>query len=400
MHLDLSGVTSPSERVPPAGVHTETATRSEDPTAMRSRLAPRLARFGVTRVACVSGLDRIGLPVFVAARPQARTLATTSSKGLTRDASWVSAVMEAAEQSVWESLAPSELVATEGALAALGARPARGDTLPRRARTKWHEAIPVRWTAGWDVVHGEEVYVPDAIVCSYDDPMSPFVVGTNGLASGAHVLEAILSGVLEAVERDGLTRTREDPSLGHLDPTAALERCAPAITDALGRAGVRISVIEGTTDVGIPTYACHLTDGPDERLGAFLGAGANTSPAVALVRAVVEAVQSRTAVVAGARDDVFTSVRRASIAWPAPGPTRRGDPLELGDEGPRPPLLTELEGVVRCLVDRGFERVIVFRHTGEHEAVQVVRVVVPGLEGYPSDGHAVGARGRAWRQAA
>ena len=366
---------------------------------MRSRLASELARFGVTRVACVSGLDRIGLPVFVATRPQARSLATTSGKGLTRDASWVSAVMEAAEQSVWESIAPSDVIATERTLAALGRRPVQGDSLPRRVRTKWHSDMSVRWRVGWDVVHGEEVLVPDALVCSNDDPMSPFVVGTNGLASGSHVIEAILSGVLEAVERDGLTRTRVCPALGHVDATAALEACAPEIADALVRAGVRISVIDGTTDVGIPTYACHLTDGPGERLGAFLGAGANPSRAVALVRAVVEAVQSRTAVVAGARDDVFSSVRRASIAWPAPETPRSREILELGVH-PRRPLVAELDGVVRRLVDRDFDRVVVIRHTGEHEAVQVVRVVVPGLEGYPSVAHEVGARGRAWRHAA
>jgi ribosomal protein S12 methylthiotransferase accessory factor YcaO len=120
---------------------------------------------------------------------------------------------------------------------------------------------------------------------------------------------------------------------------------------------------------------------------------------VALVRAVVEAVQSRTAVVAGARDDVFSSVRRASIAWPPPESPRHRDRLELDDE-PRGPLLAELEGIVRRLVDRGFDQVIVVRHTSEREAIQVFRVVVPGLEGYPSDEHELGARGRAWRQAA
>ena len=39
--------------------------------------------------------------------------------------------------------------------------------------------------------------------------------------------------------------------------------------------------------------------------------------------------------------------------------------------------------MVSRLVDSGFNQVIVFRHTSPGDPVQVARVVVPGLEGYP-----------------
>jgi ribosomal protein S12 methylthiotransferase accessory factor len=49
--------------------------------------------------------------------------------------------------------------------------------------------------------------------------------------------------------------------------------------------------------------------------------------------------------------------------------------------------------MVNRLVDAGFNRVIVIRHTPPEDPIQVVRVLVPGLEGYPFAYAKVGKRG-------
>jgi len=49
---------------------------------------------GITRVANVTGLDHVGIPVVMACRPNARGLAVSQGKGLTLDAAKASAVME------------------------------------------------------------------------------------------------------------------------------------------------------------------------------------------------------------------------------------------------------------------------------------------------------------------
>ena len=59
-----------------------------------SRFMPRM---GITRLANVTGLDRIGLPVCVAVRPNSRGLSTSQGKGETIEAAKVSALMESIE---------------------------------------------------------------------------------------------------------------------------------------------------------------------------------------------------------------------------------------------------------------------------------------------------------------
>jgi ribosomal protein S12 methylthiotransferase accessory factor len=71
--------------------------RTLDPARTLARVQPHLARMGITRIANVTGLDRIGVPVVMVCRPNARSLAVSQGKGLTLDAAKASGVMEALE---------------------------------------------------------------------------------------------------------------------------------------------------------------------------------------------------------------------------------------------------------------------------------------------------------------
>lgn len=52
---------------------------------------------GITRVADVTGLDRIGIPVVMVCRPNARSLAVSQGKGIDIEAATVSGLMESVE---------------------------------------------------------------------------------------------------------------------------------------------------------------------------------------------------------------------------------------------------------------------------------------------------------------
>ena len=56
--------------------HIDRAARSD----RSSRLVPHLARMGITRVANVTGLDRVGVPVVTVVRPNARSLASPRAR--------------------------------------------------------------------------------------------------------------------------------------------------------------------------------------------------------------------------------------------------------------------------------------------------------------------------------
>src|SRR5690606_41920016 len=65
---------------------------------MLVRLSPLMKEAGITRVANITGLDNIGIPVALAVRPLSRSLSVSQGKGVTLHAAKVSAVMESLEQ--------------------------------------------------------------------------------------------------------------------------------------------------------------------------------------------------------------------------------------------------------------------------------------------------------------
>ncbi|HEX5077699.1 MAG TPA: YcaO-like family protein, partial [Geminicoccaceae bacterium] len=67
------------------------------PGATVERIAPLQARMGITRIANVTGLDRIGIPVVMVCRPNSRSVAVSQGKGLDLDAARASGLMEAVE---------------------------------------------------------------------------------------------------------------------------------------------------------------------------------------------------------------------------------------------------------------------------------------------------------------
>ncbi len=71
--------------------------RSAPPEATLARLRPLWSRLGITRLAVLTGLDVIGIPVAAAYRPNSRSIAVHQGKGATLAAAKVSALMEAAE---------------------------------------------------------------------------------------------------------------------------------------------------------------------------------------------------------------------------------------------------------------------------------------------------------------
>src|SRR4051812_2635964 len=76
---------------------TGTTHRVCSPEETLARVQPVAPLAGVTRVADITGLDRLGVPVTLAIRPNARTLVGSSGKGTTQVAATVSGLMEAIE---------------------------------------------------------------------------------------------------------------------------------------------------------------------------------------------------------------------------------------------------------------------------------------------------------------
>ena len=121
--------------------------RTVDPAATLARAQPHLAAMGITRIANVTGLDRIGVPVVMVCRPNARSLAVSQGKGLTLEAAKASGVMEAIELYHAERI---ELPLKLGSARELASTPSPGR--PRRpaalAESRFHVDLPILWIEG------------------------------------------------------------------------------------------------------------------------------------------------------------------------------------------------------------------------------------------------------------
>ena len=67
------------------------------PDATVEWVRPHMAAMGITRIANVTGLDRIGVPVVMVCRPNSRSLAVSQGKGLDLAAAKASGLMESVE---------------------------------------------------------------------------------------------------------------------------------------------------------------------------------------------------------------------------------------------------------------------------------------------------------------
>ena len=77
--------------------YTSGAHRLINPAQTLAKIKPHLPAMGITRCANVTGLDRIGIPVYCAIRPNGADLQVSNGKGINHQAAQVSALMEGIE---------------------------------------------------------------------------------------------------------------------------------------------------------------------------------------------------------------------------------------------------------------------------------------------------------------
>lgn len=399
------GLTSKQHR---AGTHRLVS--PEETVARAQALAPIM---GITRVANVTGLDVIGIPVVMVVRPNSRSLSVTQGKGLTLSAAKASGLMEAIES--WHSerimlplrqASPRDMLAHEAAI--------DPGSLPRVTAEPPHPERPLLWVQGRDLVCDEDLWVPYPVVhTAYTVQMSADTTGlyccTTGLASGNHPCEAVSHGICEVVERDAtLLWALAPPDEQHaskLDLATVGHPDCRLLLDRLDRAGIAVGVWETTRDIRIPSFRCTIVDRDENtgrRLGVFGGAGCHPTREIALIRALTEAVQSRLTGITGSRDDLLRHQLEASGGSQAVATQRCAIEREgLRDFLDVPSMDNDcFESDVRWELERledvGVERVLVVDLTRPEIEIPVVRVVIPGLESSLGPGECIpGPRARA-----
>jgi ribosomal protein S12 methylthiotransferase accessory factor len=382
--------------------------RAQAPEETYRSIKPYLDRAGVTRIADVTGLDHIGVPTTLAIRPNALTMACSSGKGLTLDQAYVSGAMEAFELHAAETAVLPSIRASYRELSDRYPLPPATD-LPLTRWSLFSPDWPFHWFLGWDLISQSEVPVPLALVgMSRDGALvasaGSFHVTSNGLGAGNSFLEAVAAGLYEVIERDAIACHFEAAlQRGHEIPVVpeSVLRHHPLVAgvlDRCDRVGVKVVVHECIVDTNVPTYSSLVYDQVDRDVGVVRGSGSHLDPEIAILRAVTEALQARLNFIAGSRDDIFrTAFVRMRADW---GRTVRA--IEAGQaDCPRAPARassasdTFEEDILQLLARvqaAGAQHVVVADLTPPDFPVHVVRVVIPGFEGYLHHGYRPGRR--------
>ena len=379
------------------------------PAETWARVFPHAHDLGITRVGAVTGLDRIGIPVWFAARPNGFSLSVNQGKGIDVISAKVSALMEGAEYAMAARVPAAAVRATRAALEAQGHRPVDLSALLRCDPSAIDFSQPLTWLPGWTLR-------PESSTGTGDPPVPPvwvpfelvgldrrrdagwqtagFQMATDGLASGNTVVDATLHGLLELIEHDAgaiWAVTGSTLAAGRAIPLGRLsDPVLRDLAERIGRAGLDLALFDMTADIAVPCVVAYIGepdangDYPPTAVQFSAGGGCHPNLERAAIRAITEAAQTRLTIIASARDD-WTPARylpKKMAAIPplmAAAASATALPRSYPDFAPSD-VETTLHWVLERLAQSGLGTVTVVPLGGTEYGFEVVHVLAERLE--------------------
>lgn len=388
--------------------------RTVSPQETLDRILPHLPAMGITRLANVTGLDDIGIPVITACRPNAKAVAVSQGKGISLEAAKASAAMEAIETYHAEHIdLPVRLInyvelSLTHSVTELEPLPTM-DVIPfdPYARRLWIEASRV-------LQSNEKQYVPyDLVHCDFTLPLPQgsgcFQLSTNGLASGNTREEATSHALCEVIERDAMAlwsltpKKRQDRQ--KVDLSSIKDTTILSLIQTIRNADVMLGVWNVTSDLNIPTFVATIINKNESKhrpLYAMSGSGTHLDKHVAIMRAITEAVQTRLTLISGSRDDASLKQyqSRQNLTYQKNIRTELMDTpsyIDFNDicSWEQDSIEEDLAVLIDALDSKGLPCPLMIDLTKPEFNIPVVRVIAPGLEGiHDVPGYVFGKRAR------
>lgn len=370
----------------------------------------KLKTAGITRIADITDLDRIGLPIYTAIRPTAEEggVSIYGGKGISRDHARASAMMEGFERySAERQSGDDTITASLSEISEYGEFiDPKSLNLSKELEKKGIDDLNLEWSISHDLISGNDYYVATNAVFHPYNPKDTedrlFKSNTNGLASGNILEEAILHGMLEVIERDAWSIFElTHKNYSQIDLESIESDLINETIDKFESEGIKIKLMDFTADIKIPTIAASADDTVTKDAGLLtLGMGTHLDPEVAILRALTEVAQSRATQINGAREDTV----RADFAREA-GYERmkRINKFYFKEEENKIPLsdienrsttsiTKDIEIVKDELVANDIEKILYVDLTRPELDVSVVRVIIPEMEIYAIDPSRAGYR--------
>lgn len=384
--------------------------------ATLARIEEVQPRVGVTRVARITELDRIGIPVYSVIRPTAArgAISVYSGKGASDNQSKISAVMEAVERCLAEAPRNNADVSEP--------HDEQENIVDSYLNLKEQETVlnpeelilpgllppetPIEWLWGYDLLGEERILVPANAVYHPYEPLPGsyrlFRSDTNGLAAGNCIEEAVLHGLLEVVERDAYSIAEYTRNPGERITLTPEDGTAYELYKKFTDAGVEVHLWHLPSDTGIHCMLAAIDDVVlrDPAL-LVIGSGAHLDPAVAATRALTEAAQSRLVQIHGARENTdreailrragYDSIKRINRHWYNKG-AKTITLGELENRAHRKPL-DNIQRVLEYLKSTTSHAIIVNLSRASID-IPVIRAILPRYEVCALDSTRFGPRVR------
>lgn len=353
-----------------------TATRQ-----FHDRVLHASSRYGVTRLADVTRLDRLGLPVWQSIRPAGRSLSVHQGKGASHLSARIGALCEAIETDCAERCAADGPCCTLEELAELERAPRLSDYANEPSRVPRSGTV-IEWCTAFNLLTGDVQYLPfDLISLDLTRRRSVFGRDSSGLALGGSEDEANDAALCELIERD---------AVGAWDRSTIAERLESSISPEtipfdwfrywqarFDEQDIAVRIYAPPALADLPTLIVSIGGVVEFGSGyrRFSGTAAHSTPEIALFKAMTEAIQSRLTFIAGVRDDIMPSSYEI-----APAPTSTG----AGSGGKRiwdeiEPHSCGWETLASRLAELGYPQIVAKRLDDGTDGFEVVKLFVPGL---------------------
>ena len=368
----------------------------------------KLKTAGITRIADITDLDRIGLPVYTAIRPTAEYggVSIYGGKGISKDHAKASAIMEGFERYSAERQDSDEvIVKKESELTEDYINP-RLLNLPKELEKKDISNFNIEWSKATDLITDKEYLIPSNAVYhpyTHDDNInSLFKSNTNGLASGNVLEEAILHGIFEVIERDAWSifeLTHKNYAQINLDTIES--KTVNENIEKFTSKGINIKLMDFTADIKVPTIAASADDTVTRDAGLLtLGIGTHLDPEIAILRALTEVAQSRATQINGAREDTVRADFAREAGYERMKRINRfyfkqeEEQINLDsiENKSTTSINKDLEIVKEELVSNDIKHILYHDLTRPELDVDVVRVIIPEMEVYAIDPERAGYR--------
>ena len=368
--------------------------RTVSPKQTIARLDQVKEAVGITRVADLTDLDRIGIPVYQAVRPMGRLLSVSQGKGATHDAAKASAMMEATEMWHAEMYDAGDTYVCQCELDGVDLLDPKdyvltGASGPLDDTKMW-------WITAEDMRTGGDVFVPrDVANLDFTRPSAPvwLMRNTNGLAGGNTFAEAKASALAEVIERACRAGFRQlsapEQALRRLDADAVAQDNPQiaALIELILSAQLDLDLFDLTNEYDVTTVSAYLYDCDPVRPAHFpaQGHGTHLDPVTAITRAITEAVQARMTYISGNRDDLEPKYYQQSTLMNLTRALERQMDLRSGERGMD---LTDQSGdspeedidiMLRRVATQSQHPIMSINMTDPAIGIPVAKVLAPGL---------------------